>query len=106
MYDNNEVHIYPSVYLWNDIDKIKGELHLTAENLVFIAEGFEHSHLQLSIPLPNIDQITDYKLYDISVLGLQINTFDDKTTVFILDNSVCLKKQLKELIKALGVRRF
>jgi hypothetical protein len=99
MYDNNEVHIFSPVYLWNDLDKIKGALHLTAENLVFIAEGFEHSHLQLSISLPNIDKLTDYKLYDISVLGLQINTFDDKTTVFILDNSVCLKKQLKKLVK-------
>lgn len=101
MYDNNEIQIFPSVYLWNDIDKIKGVLHLTAENLVFIAEGFEQSHLQLSIPLRKIDKITDYKLYDISVLGLQINTFDNKITVFILDNALCLKKQLKELIKAL-----
>jgi hypothetical protein len=106
MYDNNEVQILPSVYLWNGVDKIKGALHLTAENLVFVAEGFEHSHLQLSIPLLKIDKITDYKLYDISVLGLQINTFDDKMTVFILDNAVCLKKKLKEFVKILGVRRF
>lgn len=94
MYEKKNTLIFSSVYLWNDIDSIKGTLHLTTEKLVFVAEGFEQTSLQLSISLLNISKIMDYKLYDISVAGLQISTYEGEVTIFILEDVQLLKKKI------------
>ena len=94
MYDKQNTIIFSSVYLWNDYDRIKGTLHLTGTHIEFIADGFEQTHLQLSIPLSKITKLDLYKLFNITISGLHISTLDGKSNIFIVENARELKKQI------------
>lgn len=95
MYGANDIIIFDDVYLWNDFDKIKGSIHLSKKQLDFIVDGFELTHLELSIMLSDIRDIEFYKLFNISLSGLRISTFNDKNTIFIVEDAKNLKKQIE-----------
>ena len=85
--------------LWDGNKQLPGKLSLTPKNLFFKFDDFQKSHLNLQIPLADIEQAEPFLIFDISRNGLKVTGKKGQMDLFILDDPMAFKKAL---VKAMG----
>jgi hypothetical protein len=87
-------------HLWDGNKQLPGTLSLTPKNLTFKFDDFQSSHLNLIIPLEDIETAEHFLLFEFARNGLKIIS---KTGVdlFVLDDPLLFRKGLREAIEKL-----
>ena len=86
--------------LWDGKRQLPGILSLTPQRLVFQFDGFQKSHLSLSIPLVEIESAELFLLFEFSRNGLKI-TSESGVDLFVLDDPLAFRKALKKALDKL-----
>jgi len=88
-----------SAWLWNGKDKLAGFLVLTQDRLRFQLRDFPDSHLQMEIPLSDIEQVDTFMVFGFARLGLQIRSASHRNDRFILEDLKSFHQRLQAQIK-------
>lgn len=87
--------------LWDGSRQLSGALELWETRVFFRLDGFKNSHLQLSIPLAELDFAEEYLVFDLAKNGLRIQSKDGRFDLFVLEEG----KRFKKAVLA-QLRRF
>ncbi len=98
MEDSNLPLLNFPAHLWDGYKQLSGTISLTTENLVFRFDDFQKSHLNLKIPIEDIENAESFLLFDISRKGLKISAKNGHEDLFILDDPMGFLKELTKLI--------
>ncbi len=83
--------------LYNGKQQLPGTLILTDEHLLFTFEDFSQSHLNLQIPINEIEQAEEFLLFNISRNGLKITSRGGHFDLFVLDNPAVFRTAIAKL---------
>ncbi|MCB0519053.1 MAG: hypothetical protein H6577_12460 [Lewinellaceae bacterium] len=72
--------------LYNGKQQLPGTLVLTEEHLLFTFDDYRHSHLNLQIPLADIEQAEEFLIYNLTRNGLKITSGDGHFDLFELED--------------------
>lgn len=96
--ENKTHHSCPAVAaLWDGKKQLSGVLTLTPEHLIFQFDDFRKSHLNLQIPLREIEKVESFLIFEISRKGLKVICKDGHEDLFVLDDPLGFKKELAKL---------
>jgi len=84
--------------LWNGKKQLLGTLILTADNLIFTFDDFGQSHMNLQIPLEEIEQVEEFLIFNLSRSGLKITGKDGHFDLFVLDDPKVFRKAIAAFI--------
>ena len=90
-----------SASLWDGNRQLAGTLELWETEVLFRFSDFNNSHLNLTIPLPTIEKVEEYLVYDLTRNGLLIQNKNGKFDLFVLEEVRMFKKALQEQIDRL-----
>ena len=88
-----------SAHLWDGKKQLSGTLSLTPKQLIFAFDDFQKSHLNLKIPLMEIETAEAFLIFDLSRNGLKITGKNGQVDLFVLDDPAGLKKQIVEAME-------
>ncbi len=91
--------IESSASLWDGRQQLPGTLSLTPKNLFFKFDNFQKSHLNLRIPLDQIEKAESFLIFEISRKGLKITGAEGHEDLFVLDDPIAFKKELARLAR-------
>ncbi|MBK6931523.1 MAG: hypothetical protein IPH12_11935 [Saprospirales bacterium] len=81
-----------SALLWDGSRQLSGILELWETLVFFRLDDFKNSHLQLSIPLTELDFVEEYMVFDLAKNGLRIQSKDGRFDLFVLEEGQRFKK--------------
>jgi hypothetical protein len=87
-------------HLWDGNRQLPGTLSLTPKNLLFEFDDFQKSHLNLVIPLANIETAEHFLVFELARNGLKIST-KKGYDLFVLENAMDFRKVLMKAIDSL-----
>ncbi|GJM33548.1 MAG: hypothetical protein DHS20C18_25490 [Saprospiraceae bacterium] len=82
--------------LWNGTNQLLGNLELWETAVIFRLADFQESHLNLTIPLANIEKVEAYLVFNLAKNGLRIQDKEGRYDLFVLDDVRGFKKVLLE----------
>lgn len=80
--------------LWDGSQQLSGILELWSEAVFFRLSGFKNSHLHLHIPIPEIERVEEYLVFNLAKNGLRIESKNGQVDLFVLDEGPQFKKAL------------
>ncbi len=83
--------------LYNGKQQLPGTLILTDEHLLFTFDDFSQSHLNLQIPINEIEQVEEFLIFNISRHGLKITSKDGHLDLFVLNDPAVFRKAIAKL---------
>ena len=83
--------------LYNGKQQLPGTLILTDEHLLFTFDDFSQSHLNLQIPINEIEQVEEFLIFNISRNGLKITSKDGHLDLFVLNDPAVFRKAIVRL---------
>ena len=86
--------------LWDGTSQLSGSLELWETEIVFLPAGFNNSHLNLRIPLADIEKVEEYLVIDWVKNGLQIKSREGKSDLFVIDDVRSFKIRLLKALAA------
>ena len=86
-------------YLLNKIDRFPGTLELWATVVCFRFKNFNESHLNLNIPIAEIEKIEEFLVFDIAKIGLRIQGLNGKNDLFVLEDGGVFKKKIQAQVR-------
>lgn len=86
-------------HFYDGAKQLPGTLELREKELHFIFDDFKHSHLNLCIPLSEIEYVRVFLLFGIADHGLKVASQCDKIDIFILDDSRTFCEAVKKQIQ-------
>jgi hypothetical protein len=95
------VNIISKASLWDGNRQLPGTLSLTPKNLIFQFDDFQKSHLNLVIPLEDIETAEHFLVFELARNGLKIST-EKGYDLFVLENAMDFRKVLMKAIGKLG----
>lgn len=78
--------------LWDGSRQLSGILELWETLIFFRLDDFKNSHLQLSIPLTELDIVEEYMVFDLAKNGLRIQSKKGRYDLFVLEEGQRFKK--------------
>jgi hypothetical protein len=87
--------------LWDGSKQLAGILSLTPKNLLFEYDDIQKSHLNLVIPLANIETVEFLLLFDFSRNGLKIKSKGEHFDLFVLDQPETFRWAIMKAIAGL-----
>ncbi len=78
--------------LWDGSKQLSGILELWKTLVYFRLDDFKNSHLQLRIPLTELDFVEEYMVFDLAKNGLRIQSKDGRYDLFVLEEGPRFKK--------------
>ena len=84
--------------LWDGSKQLHGSLELLENGLFFSLNNFSRSNLNLDIPYEHIENVRLYRVYKISLEGLEIVTKDGKQNVFVMEDASNIKRLIRNRI--------
>jgi hypothetical protein len=94
------VYATPAI-LWDGIHQLSGSLEIWDTEIVFRFADFRNSHLNLSVPLVEIEAVEKYLVYDLAKNGLQILDKEGRIDLFVLEEVSEFKHTLLQTIAQL-----
>ncbi len=88
---NTPLHTTPA-WLWDGKRQLPGRLELSEYRLEFHFDNFRDSHLNLIIPLREIEKVEEFLLFELSRNGMRVENRLGKTDVFVLEEPKIFKK--------------
>ncbi len=85
-----------AAWLWDGKRQLPGRLELSEYRLEFHFDNFRDSHLNLIIPLREIEKVEEFLLFELSRNGLRVENRQGKTDVFVLEELAGFKKMIIE----------
>lgn len=85
-------------HLWDGTNQLSGQLELWESKIIFRLEGFEFSHLNLSIAFSDIEKIEPYLVFNLAKNGLRIQSREGKFDLFVLEDIDKFKKNLSQVL--------
>ncbi|TAK37401.1 MAG: hypothetical protein EPO28_12020 [Saprospiraceae bacterium] len=86
--------------LWDGIRQLPGTLELWGQEVVFRFANFKDSHLDLVIPISEIEIAEEYLVFDLARNGLRIESKGGRYDLFVLEDVPRFKHALaKELAR-------
>ncbi len=82
-------------HLWDGIRQLPGRLELWENEVVFRFANFQQSHMNLIIPLHEIEKVEEFLVFDLARNGLKITGADGRCDLFVLDGAADFKKAVK-----------
>ena len=73
-------------YLWDGTKQLSGNLRLCPSQLVFYFDDFQQTHLNLIIPLSEIEYVKVFLIFDIAGNGLKVESKNGKVDLFVLED--------------------
>jgi len=84
--------------LWDGSKQLHGKLELLENGLFFSLTNFSKSNLNLDIPYKHIESLRIYRVYKLSLEGLEIVTKDGKQNVFVMEEAKEIKKSITDIM--------
>jgi len=78
--------LHSPAFFWDGTTQLPGVLQLRSTELVFKFSDFKHSHLNLNIPLRDVESARVFMIFNISKNGLRIDSRNDKIDLFVLED--------------------
>lgn len=85
-------------YVWDGIYQLPGVLEIWSTEVIFHFKNFKESHLNLMIPIENIESADELLIFEIARNGLAINSKKGRRDLFVLDESQACIKTLRNII--------
>lgn len=82
--------------LWDGHKQLHGYLEFGDIELIFTLKDFSETSLHLTIPYAEVLKVSTYKVYDLSSKGVEVASKDGKRNVFVVEDTLTLKKELKK----------
>ena len=82
-------------HLWDGIRQLPGTLELWEKEVVFRFVNFKDSHLNLVIPISEIEKVEEYLVFDLARNGLRICSKGGRCDLFVLEDGQAFKKAIK-----------
>jgi hypothetical protein len=103
MEKHSERYIYSShAFLWNGREQLSGTLEVQMTAVIFRFNNFDTSHLNLCIPIDQIERVEEFLVFDIAKIGLRIQGTNGKYDLFVLEDGQAFKKIVDAQIKKWG----
>lgn len=80
--------------LWDGASQLSGNLELWETEVVFRLADFKDSHLNLRIPLADIEKVEEYLVFNVAKNGLKIQDREGRYDLFVLEDVRGFKLQL------------
>ena len=90
-----------SAAIWDGSRQLSGKLELWEKEVVFKLADFKFSHLNLYIPLKDIEKAEEYLVFNLAKNGLRIENKDGKYDMFVLDEGTAFKQALHNQLRKL-----
>lgn len=90
-----------SANIWDGSRQLSGNLELWEKQVIFKFADFKFSHLNLYIPLKDIENAEEFLVFNLAKNGLRIENKDGKYDMFVLEEGAVFKKALHEQLKKL-----
>jgi len=87
--------------LWDGHKQLHGYLEFGATELVYKLKDFSETSLNLVIEYSNIASVGNHKMFGIANEVIEIVSKDGKRNLFVVDDLVNVKKDLKHRLKLL-----
>jgi len=84
--------------LWDGSKQLHGELELLENGLFFSFTNFSKSNLNLDISYENIESVRLYRVYKLSLEGLEIITKDGRQNIFVTEEASNIKRLIRNRI--------
>ena len=84
--------------LWDNYKQINGSIVIDNSVLSFLFFDFIKTNLSLVLQLHEVKKIKFLKLYNITSNALEIETFDGRQNVFVLEEPKLLKRTIENLL--------
>ena len=81
-------------FLWDGINQLSGSLELWDTKVLFRLDGFQKSHLLLSIPLSTIEKVETFLVFDLARNGLRIQNKNGEHDFFVIEDLDQFKTRL------------
>ena len=78
-----------------------GILELWENEIIFHVDGFTSSHLNLWIPLLEIQKVEEFLIYDLAQNGLLIWTWNEKRELFVIEDMSLFIQKLRRRLKVI-----
>ncbi len=78
--------------IWDGSHQLSGMLELWPEAVCFRLSGFKNSHLQLYIPITEIERAEEFLVFNLAKNGLRIQSKNGQVDLFVLDEGPRFKK--------------
>jgi len=82
--------------LWDGSKQLHGSLELLENGLFFSLNNFSKSNLNLDIPYEHIESVKLYRVYKISLEGLEIVTKDGRQNIFVMEEAKEIKNSITD----------
>lgn len=97
---NSGKPIYSSnAFLWNGMNRLPGTLELYTLAVFFRLNNFNESHLNLCIPLAEIEKMEEFLVFDLAKIGLRFYGANGKYDLFVLEDGSVFKKMVYAQIR-------
>lgn len=84
--------------LWDGASQLSGNLELWETEVVFRLADFKDSHLNLRIPLADIEKVEEYLVFNLAKNGLRILGREGRYDLFVLEDVRGFKLRLLEAL--------
>ena len=82
--------------LWDGSKQLHGQLILTKDGVVFHFHDFASTNLNLKIDYGVIASVRLYRVYEVSLKGIEIVTKEGDRNVFITEDAIKLVEQIRD----------
>jgi hypothetical protein len=80
--------------IWDGSRQFSGVLELWQKAVCFRLIGFKNSHLELNIPITEIERVEEFLVFDLAKNGLRIQSKNGRSDLFVLDEGALFKNAL------------
>lgn len=95
---NTPLHSSPA-HLWDGANRLPGALELWEMEIVFRPEYFASGHLNLVIPLAEIEKVEEFLVFDVARNGLRISSHGGRSDLFVMEEGQSFKHAVNRQLR-------